>query len=57
MLSSHINVVEDMDSSKQDINLESDSNSISSTTSVVSIVSGESSTDLTCPIPTLEDIV
>ena len=45
MLNSHVNVAEDIDSSRQDINLDSDSNSVSSTTSVASIVSGESSKD------------
>ena len=43
---SHINVAKDTDSLRQDINLDSDSNSASSSTdSVVSIVSRESSTD------------
>ena len=45
MLNSHVNVAEDIDLSRQNINLDSDSNSVSSTTSVASIVSGESSTD------------
>ena len=45
VLNSHINAAEDIDSSRQDINLDLDSNSVSSTTSVASIVSGENSTD------------
>ena len=45
VLKSHVNVTEDMDSSRQDINLDSDYVSISSTTFVTSIVSEESSTD------------
>ena len=45
MLNSHVNVAEDIDLSRQNINLDSDSNSVSSTTYVASIVSGESSKD------------
>ena len=43
VMNSHVNVLKHMDSSRQDVNLDSDSNSFSSTTSVASIVSGESS--------------
>ena len=45
VLNSHVNGADNIDSSRQDINLDSDFNSVSSTTSVTSIVSEESSTD------------
>ena len=43
ILNSHVNVVEYMDSSKLDINLNLDYNFVSSTNSIASIVSEESS--------------
>ena len=45
VLNSHVNVAEDIDSSRQGINLDSDSNSVSSTTSIASIVSGKNSSN------------
>ena len=45
VLNSHVNGADNIDSSRQDINLDSDFNFVSSTTSVTSIVSEESSTD------------
>ena len=41
VLNSCVNVAANIDSSRQDINLDLDSNSVASTTSIVSMVSGE----------------